>query len=107
MASNVKMLDYRLLARRCVACGYDGVQLRNGYAARCARCDCDFRRRPARSYAEMEGLVSPSANHHLPIHTLHEPFEPAKLRHRWLAFLFVSMVGVMVMLYLTAEALSV
>ena len=56
MLSRTRTLDQRLMRRRCVACGYDGSLLRNGFATRCAKCGCDLRKRPARSYVEMEGL---------------------------------------------------
>ena len=57
MVSKVQTINRRLFTRRCLACGYDGALLQDGQAPRCARCGCDLRRRPARSYAEMEGLV--------------------------------------------------
>lgn len=44
-----------------MSCGYDGALLKDGRAARCARCGCDLRRRPPLSYAEMEGFVSREA----------------------------------------------
>lgn len=104
MVAKAKTLDHRLLARRCVACGYDGTLLRGGQAAVCPRCECDLQRRPAKSYAEMEGLVGPPVALHLP---LYEPQQPATLIHRWLAFFFISMIGLIALLYLTAAALNV
>lgn len=57
MASRVRTLPSRIHVRRCVSCGYDGALLKSGRAPRCARCGCDLRLRPARSYAEMEGIA--------------------------------------------------
>ncbi len=57
MSADSRTIDRQLLVRRCVACGYDGALLRGGTAPRCAHCGCDLRQRPARSYAEMEGLL--------------------------------------------------
>jgi hypothetical protein len=102
MLGKLKSVETRLLMRRCVNCGYDGALLRGGQASRCARCGCDLRKRPARSYAEMEGLVG---------HPLqHEPATPKrgdeKLIHRWLTFLFVSMLGIMAIAYLISASVQ-
>jgi hypothetical protein len=86
MLGKVKSLDTRLLARRCVSCGYDGALLRNGDVRRCPRCDCDLQKRPARSYAEMEGLIGQPMILHTPI--FRDRSEP-NVMHRWLAFLFL------------------
>lgn len=104
MVSKVKTLDHRMLARRCVACGYDGMLLRGGQADSCASCGCDLKTRPARSYAEMEGLLGQPIALPTP---LHEPSPQERVLHRWLAFLFVSMLGMMAILYLAAASLGV
>ncbi len=102
MATTVRTINPNLFVRRCVACGYDGALLKAGDAARCARCGCDLRIRPARSYAEMEGLVGQ------PI-TLDSPFEPERAEQRaiqrWLAFLFIVMVGLVLLIYLMSAAI--
>lgn len=103
MVSKVKTLNQRLLTRQCVACGYDGLLLREGQAECCANCGCDLRTRPARSYAEMEGLLGQPIVLHTP---LFEPLPPERLLHRWLAFLFLSLIGIIAILYLTAAALG-
>ena len=103
MVERTQTADERLLRRRCVACGYDGALLRGGSAVRCARCGCDLRARPARSYAEMEGLLG---------EPLEEPRDTTPRRneeqlvYRWVAFLFLAMLGFVAMIYLVAAAFS-
>lgn len=49
----------RLRTRRCLSCGYAGPELqgdRGRITFRCPACAEDLYARPARSYAEMEGL---------------------------------------------------
>ena len=104
MVGKVQTLNRRLFVRRCVACGYDGALLRGGMAERCARCGCDLRKRPARSYAEMEGLIG----HPLTIDApLSQPRKQERLVHRWLAFLFFAMLGLVAFIYLAAAAMGV
>ena len=103
MVGKVKTLNRRMFVRRCVACGYDGAMLHGGAAERCARCGCDLHLRPARSYAEMEGLIG----HPLTIDApMSEPRKQERLIHRWLAFLFFAMLGVIAIVYLTSAAVS-
>ncbi len=97
-------IDRRLLQRRCVACGYDGALLRGGHAARCARCGCDLGVRPARSYADMEGLLGHTTNLDGAMMT---PDREERLVHRWLAFFFFSVVLIILLGYLTASAFAV
>ena len=102
MSGNLQTLDRRLLARRCVACGYDGDLLRGGHASQCARCGCNLRDRPARSYAEMEGLLGQTETV--------EPTpdgEPAErsLNHRWITFVCVFVLFMLVLVYLSLSAL--
>ena len=104
MSGKLQTIDRRLLARQCVACGYDGALLKGGQASQCARCGCDLRERPARSYAEMEGLLCEPITLHAP--RIHGPGE-ARLIHRWLAFLFLAMLSFVVLLYLSAAAFTV
>lgn len=102
MVGKVRTVNPDLYVRRCVVCGYDGALLQNGRAERCARCGCDLHLRPARSYAEMEGLIGQ------PI-TLDSPPAPGsreqRLIQRWLAFLFFVMLGLLLMAYLVAAAI--
>jgi hypothetical protein len=102
MLSNTKTLDDRLMKRRCVACGYDGALLRNGFASRCAKCGCDLRKRPARSYVEMEGLPGVRRGFRP---TGFDP-EPHVLS-RWLAFLFLVMLMFIVIIALSSATLAV
>ena len=102
MVSRTQTLDHRLLRPRCLACGYDGALLRDGLASRCARCGCDLRRRPARSYVEMEGLPGgPERGAKL------DPSVEAKLVHRWVAFVFIVMFALVMIIYLSAAAFRV
>ncbi|MCP3905908.1 MAG: hypothetical protein GY715_19970 [Planctomycetes bacterium] len=103
MAEKVSSIDHRLLIPRCLCCGYDGALLDGGLAEHCARCGCDLRERPARSYAEMEGFVEPAFELHGPIdETLPSP---PRRTHRWLAFLAMMTIGAVTVLYLVAAAL--
>ena len=90
--------------RRCVACGYDGALLRGGHAEICARGGCNLPKRPARTYAEMEGLLGQPM-------TLDEPLSSPKrqerLIHCWLAFLFLTAIGFIALLYLATATFSV
>ncbi len=101
--SRTQTLDHRLLRRRCVACGYDGAMLRDGQAPRCARCGCDLRRRPARSYVEMEGLPG---RPHRKAGSL-DPSVEAKLVQRWVAFIFLVMFAMVMIIYIGAAAFTV
>ena len=104
MTTEVRTNHPRLFTRRCVVCGYDGALLRGGYAERCARCGCDLKDRPARSYAEMEGLVGHPVRFERPqARQRHEQ----QLRQRWLVFVAVTVLGLMAIVYLTAAALSI
>jgi hypothetical protein len=104
MPGRVQTLDRRMLTRRCVACGYDGALLRGGHASRCARCGCDLRQRPARSYAEMEGLLGLR---------IEAPEDPGlergqeRLLHRWLAFLFFTLLLIVAMMSLASATFNV
>ncbi len=99
-----KTVDPSLMVRRCVACGYDGALLRGGHAKVCARCGCNLIKRPARSYAEMEGLLGQPM-------TLEEPrsspWRQERLIHRWLGFLFLTALGFIALLYLATATFSV
>jgi hypothetical protein len=105
MLGNLKTLNRRLLQRRCLDCGYDGAQLHGGQIDRCPRCSCDLRKRPARSYAEMEGLIGLPALLESPSIDLAERHNDS-LVQRWLAFLFMAMMGMVAFAYLSAEALG-
>ncbi len=105
MTAKTSTTDPRLFKRLCVMCGYDGTLLRAGQATRCARCGGDLRRRPARSYAEMEGMVGYPADREAT--TPMGPRYEQRLIYRWLAFLFLAMLGFVVLVYLSAVAMSV
>jgi hypothetical protein len=102
MVGRVRTVNSDLYVRRCVACGYDGALLQNGHAERCARCGCDLRLRPARSYAEMEGLIGQPVilDSPPPMH-----YREQRLVQRWLAFLFFVALGLLLMAYLVAAAI--
>ena len=104
MLSRTQILDPRLRRRRCLACGYDGALLRNGLAPRCARCGCDLHKRPARSYVEMEGLGGDP----LPYRRLPgtEPEPPTRWLQRWVVFMFLVVFALMMVIYLSAAALT-
>ncbi len=101
MTSHTRTLEDRLLQRECVVCGYDGALLRSGRASRCARCGCDLRRRPARSYAEMEGFIGGAS-------TQAASSTPAQQRllQRWLAVLFLLLLGLSAIVFLATRAVS-
>jgi hypothetical protein len=103
MPSRTKTLDERLLRRRCVACGYDGALLRGGFAVRCAKCGCDLRQRPARSYVEMEGLRGIHPPRLGPVGFDPEPHALS----RWLAFLFLVMMMFIVIIALASATLAI
>jgi len=101
MALKLKTLNPDLFVRRCVACGYDGALLNGSLIERCPRCGCDLRSRPPRSYAEMEGFIGQSIALDSP---LPSRICAQQLIHRWLAFLFLVLLGFVLMAYLLAEA---
>lgn len=102
MVGKLHAINRDLYVRRCVVCGYDGALLRGGMAERCARCGCDLTFRRPRSYAEMEGLIGEPL-------ILDEPRtdrrREARCIQRWLAFLFMSMMGMLLLAYLFASAM--
>ncbi|MEM7228447.1 MAG: hypothetical protein AAF432_06495 [Planctomycetota bacterium] len=101
MRTKLQTIDRRLLMRQCVACGYDGALLRGGAATRCARCGCDLRRRPARSYAEMEGLLGRPVM----IDTSYlTPARETAIVQKWIAVFFVMTIAMISFLYLVASA---
>jgi hypothetical protein len=101
MVGKVRTINRDLFVRRCVGCGYDGALLHAGRAERCARCGCDLRLRPARSYAEMEGILGQP----LRLDTDAAPRAEHRLIQNWLVFLFLSMFGLMMTAYLAAAAM--
>lgn len=103
MSGNLRTLDRRMLVRRCVACGSEGAQLQGAVARRCARCGCDLRRRPPRSYAEMEGLLGLSAP---PPEEISQQRGQERMLHRWLAFLFFTLLAMVAMMSLASATFS-
>jgi len=102
MALNLKTLNPAMFVRRCVVCGYDGSLLNGPYVERCPRCGCDLRVRPPRSYAEMEGFLGPP----VALEPRNNPvLSQERLIQRWLAFLFMVLLGLVVLAYLTAQAI--
>ncbi len=100
MNTRVQVLDRRLLMRQCVACGYDGALLRGGAAPRCARCGCDLHKRPARSYAEMEGLLGQPVFIERSIPAGREQ----ALLQKWLLVFFIMTIAMIAFFYLVASA---
>lgn len=100
MNMRVQVLDRRLLMRQCVACGYDGALLRGGAAPRCARCGCDLHKRPARSYAEMEGLLGQPVF----IERACLPGREQALLQKWLLVFFIMTIAMIAFFYLVASA---
>lgn len=102
MVTKLRTINHDLFIRRCLACGYDGALLRGGAAEHCVRCGCDLSLRPARSYAEMEGLVGQPL-------TLDSPQwsgeREQRMVQRWLVFLFMAIVFIVAVLSLTLAAL--
>jgi len=107
MVGKVKHMDHHLLRRRCVCCGYDGPALRFAYQndeqAECPQCGCDFHGRPPRSYAEMEALLGQPVTINTPAMTVDRQ---QRLIHRWLAFMFVALIGIIALGYLAAAAMA-
>lgn len=103
MLKDVRSVDHRLLVRQCLACGYDGELLHGGRVARCPQCGCDMRRRPARSYAEMEGLLGQPVEIE-PAAVMSDQAHQRFLR-RWILFMFFSILLVLATGYLVAAAL--
>ena len=104
MAGKLKTIGSQLFSRRCVACGYDGELLHNANAAQCVNCGCDFRARPPRSYAEMEGLVGdPRAMFDPP------PAEPlpSRIFQRWIALCVLFTIALVTIVFLSAALLAV
>jgi hypothetical protein len=101
MVSNVRSINRELFVRQCVACGYDGWLLEGGQAEYCVSCGCDLQQRPARSYAEMEGLLG----HPILAET---PDAMAPIRagflQRWMVFIFFAMLGLMSLLVFAEAA---
>ena len=103
MTEKLSSRRHHLLLRRCVECGFDGPALQDGRAERCARCDCDLRERPAKSYAEMEGLLLQSQ----PVTQATQSAQRhSAMIERWLLLLFAAIVGVIAIGGLVAAALS-
>lgn len=102
MPVRTAILDRRLLMRRCVACGFDGEELLGGPTSRCPQCGCDLHERPARSYAEMEGLVGMPLVR--PVESLPSIRKPAL--ERWLAFLVLTGACLITIIYLATSMLA-
>ena len=106
MVAKTQSVHSDLFVRRCVFCGYDGALLCGGLADTCADCGCDLRKRPARSYAEMEGLAPPPAKpNSLLFDEGHALSRSGHAGRRWLSFLFMVVVGLLLKIYLVAAAL--
>jgi hypothetical protein len=97
-----------LQAKRCVSCGYDGSLLRGGRARFCARCGCDLADRPARSYAEMEGLDDdhPLVESPRLARRADRDAHPSRLIERWLLFGFLSLLMFFAIAALVAAAVT-
>jgi hypothetical protein len=104
MVGKVRTIERHLLRPMCVACGYDGALLRAGQVERCPRCRCNLGLRPARSYAEMEGLLDRSV---ALVDDSALNSRPERLMHRWVVFLFFALLGLLAIVYLVSAALAV
>ena len=126
MVGKTRSVNQDHLVRRCVGCGYDGALLMSGKASRCVSCGCDLAVRPARSYAEMEGLAELangaevaefaefSENHGSEEGSISVGPDRAKpwsrgarepqLIQNWLAFLFFVLLGLLLLISLVAAA---
>ena len=83
--------------------------LRGGAAERCARCGCDLHQRPARSYAEMEGLVDGASSCGEPVIRAERPggqSSMAVLIERWLWFAFLSLLLIFAIAALAVNAVE-
>lgn len=109
MAGKPTTLDSELFVRRCVRCGHSGDAMLS-IAPACPRCGCDLRRRPARSYAEMEGLdVAPAADPGgclLTAEMMPTRSRESRCVQRWLLFLFLVMLGFVGLVVLAAETMG-
>ena len=103
-------VERRLLTRRCVRCGHNGPTLNRRETRNCPECGCDFAERPPRSYAEMEGLLGTP--------TLTQPRRVVEIEvqdddrnervvYRWLAFIFICMIGLLAIAYFAAAVMAV
>ncbi len=110
MISNVRTVERRLLTRCCVSCGYDGHEVSRRDAGHCPQCGCDLAKRPARSYAEMEGLLGTptlTQSRRVVEIELQQDDRNERVVYRWLAFLFISMIGLLAIAYLAAAVMAV
>ena len=106
MVGKAQSVRSDLFVRRCVLCGCEAALLRDGLADTCPSCGCDLRKRPARSYAEMEGLAGPPvAVNSLLFDHGQAGSRAGRIGQRWLSFLFLVVVGLAAMIYLAATAL--
>ncbi|MCE2874235.1 MAG: hypothetical protein LW625_01150 [Planctomycetaceae bacterium] len=88
MRLRTSTIQRRHLVPRCVACGQEVAASRAMDV--CAGCGCDLADRPARSYAEMEGLVEAVAEA-----ALQDPFvswRRSLTLERWLLTVFTAAV---------------
>jgi len=88
-------------ALRCVRCGYDGALLKEGRAPRCPRCGCDLRKRPALSYAQMEGFTAACSTG-----LGRASSTEARLIERWLAIGLVALVVIITAAVLLTRELT-
>lgn len=95
-------IQRRHLVPRCVACGRD---VSNGRSSDvCAACGCDMAERPARSYAEMEGLVEAMAEA-----AVQDPFvawRRSLTLERWLLTAFTAAVLLAFTLHVVTRLLA-
>ena len=106
METRSATLTRRMLTRRCVVCGHDGPELASRHANDyCPNCFADLGERPPRSYAEMEGLLGQPITLDSPIEV--RPQRAERMIHRWLLFVFFSMMGLVAIAYLSAEAFGI
>ena len=102
MRLRTSTIQRRHLVPRCVACGQEVACVRTADA--CMGCGCDLVERPARSYAEMEGLVEAVAEAAVP-----DPFvawRRSLTLERWLLTLFTASVLVAFALHVVTRLIA-
>ena len=104
MTGDLRTASDHLHIRRCVACGSDDPSLDDVRLERCLCCGCDLRERPARSYAEMEGLPGDALPVLLPFPA--RPLRSRGVMHRWLLFFFMVGLVTCFALALIAEVVN-
>jgi len=99
-------LRRHLLSRRCVACGAETDPLNDASPTYCPCCGTDLLERPARSYAEMEGLIGEETQQVLDASPGRSPSSAARLIERWIFFGFLTLLMLFAIAALASAALQ-